>query len=134
MRETLALEMPSSAAMCSWVRRWRRNLSTASAVASEIWLGDERGFEERSRKPTTPSALKRATHLATVLGVVLNWRAAAALLSPLLHDGADHVLSTFGREAGIVVGVHSVPRRMLRSGDISVPGPDRMDNLLKVHS
>ena len=60
-----------------------------------------------------PRALKRATHLATVLGVVLNRRAAAALLSPLLHNGADHLLSTFGREAGIVVGVHSVPRRIV---------------------
>ena len=56
MRETLALEMASSAAMCSWVRRWRRKASTASAVARGIWLGDERGLEDRSRKPTMPSA------------------------------------------------------------------------------
>ena len=83
------------------------------AVASGIWLGDERGFEERSRKPTTPSALKRATHLATVFGVVLNWRAACSLAQPVVHNGADHVLSTFGREASIVVGVHSVPRRIV---------------------
>jgi hypothetical protein len=32
------------------------------------------------------------------------------------------------------VGVHSVRRESLVSGDISVPGRDRMDNLLKVHS
>src|SRR5262245_65925730 len=79
MRETLALEMPISAAMCSWVRRSRRKFSTASAVASGIWFGDERGLEDRSRKPSTPSAQKRSTHLPTVFGVVLNWRAAAAL-------------------------------------------------------
>ena len=53
-----------------------------SAVAREVWLGDESGLEDRSRKPTTPSASKRATHLATVLGVVLKRRAAATLLSP----------------------------------------------------
>jgi hypothetical protein len=45
---------------------------------SEAWLGDERGRDERSCKPTTPSARKRSTHLATVFGVVSNWRAAAA--------------------------------------------------------
>jgi hypothetical protein len=38
----------------------------------------ERGLEERSRKPSTPSTLKRLTYLATVLAVVLNWRAAYA--------------------------------------------------------
>jgi hypothetical protein len=32
------------------------------------------------------------------------------------------------------VGVHSVLRESLLSGDISVPGRNRMDNLLKVHS
>jgi hypothetical protein len=32
------------------------------------------------------------------------------------------------------VGVHSVLRESLRFGNISVPGPGRMDNLLKVHS
>jgi hypothetical protein len=40
------------------------------------------GREDRSRKPATPSVRKRSTHLATVFGVVLNWRAAAALLIP----------------------------------------------------
>src|SRR4029453_13578876 len=82
MRETLALEIPSSVAMCSWVRRSRRKLSTASHVAGWIWTADERGLEDRSRKPPTPSARKRSTHLPTVFGVVLNWRAAAALVIP----------------------------------------------------
>jgi hypothetical protein len=31
------------------------------------------------------------------------------------------------------MGVHSVLRESLVFGDFSVPGPDRMDNLLKVH-
>ena len=60
------------------------------------------------------------THLSTVFQVVLKRRAASALERPLVHDGADHVLSTSGREAGIVVGVHSVrPRESLTFGDIS---------------
>src|SRR5262249_16954694 len=91
MRETLALEMPISAAVYSWVRRSRRKFSTASAVASGIWLGDERGLEDRSRKPSTPSAQKRPTHLPTVFGVVLNWRAAAAL-DAAIHNGTNHFL------------------------------------------
>jgi hypothetical protein len=45
---------------------------------SEAWLGDERGRDDRSCKPATLWARKRWTHLATVFGVVLNWRAAAA--------------------------------------------------------
>src|SRR5277367_1009985 len=49
-----------------------------AAGVDPVWLGDERGFDERSCKPGTPSARKRPTDLATVFGVVLNWRAAAA--------------------------------------------------------
>jgi hypothetical protein len=47
---------------------------------------------------------------------------------------ASQVVSTFWRQAGILVRFHSVLRESLRFGDISVPGSDRMDNLLKVHS
>src|SRR6266536_1528261 len=39
------------------------------------------GFEERSRKPSTPSARKRTTHLPTVFGVVWYSRAVAALVT-----------------------------------------------------
>ena len=45
-------------------------------------VGDERGLEDRSHKLSTPSAQKRPTHLPTVFGVVLSWRAAAALDMP----------------------------------------------------
>ena len=51
-----------------------------------------------------------------------------------IHHGADHGLSTFRRQASILVRVHSVLRESLGFGDISVPGQDRMDNLLKVHT
>ena len=133
-RETVALEMPSSPAMCSWVRRWRRKASTASAVAREIWLGDERGFEDRSRKPTTPCALKRSSHLATVLGVVLKFRAAAALVS--LPSSTVRTMSSrpFGVRRALLWTFIRSPGVKLVCGNFSFPGPDRMDNLLKVHS
>jgi len=54
----------------------------ASQVEAGLLLGNERGLEERSSNPSTPCARKRLTHLATVLALVLNFRAAAALLSP----------------------------------------------------
>src|SRR6185437_270898 len=82
MRLTVAADTPTSVAICWPVWRCRRNVSITAHVAGAVWLGDERGLEERSRNPSTPSARKRLTHLATVLGVVLNWRAATALLSP----------------------------------------------------
>jgi hypothetical protein len=60
--------------------------------------------------------------------------AGRGLAAPVIRDGAHHVLSTFGCQPGILVGVRSVLRESLRFGNISVPGLDRMDNLLKVHS
>src|SRR5512144_3083383 len=56
--------------------------STAAHVACGVWPGDERGPEDRSRKPSTPSVRKRSTHFDTVFGVVLNLRAAPALVRP----------------------------------------------------
>jgi hypothetical protein len=62
----------NAAAICLPVWRCRRKASTATHVAGGVWLGNESGLEERSRKPSMPSARKRSTHLATVPGVVLN--------------------------------------------------------------
>jgi hypothetical protein len=73
MRLTVAGDTSTSAAICLPVWRCRRNVAMAVHVAGRVWLGDEWGLEERSRKPSTPSARKRLTHLATVFGVVLNW-------------------------------------------------------------
>ena len=42
-----------------------------------------------------------------------------SLAQPAVHNGADHVLSTFGCEAGIVVGVIRSPGESLTSGDIT---------------
>jgi hypothetical protein len=78
MRLTVAGDRPVSAAIAAWVRRWRRKASTASQVATAVWLGDERGREERSSKPATPLARNRPTHLPTVLAEVLKRRAASA--------------------------------------------------------
>src|SRR6266436_4479812 len=82
MRLTVAGDTPTLAAICLPVWRCRRNASIAEYVAGAVWLGKEWGREERSRNPSTPSARKRLTHLATVLAVVLKWRAAAALFRP----------------------------------------------------
>src|ERR1700676_509777 len=82
MRLTVAGDTPTSAAICLPVWRWRRNASITAHVAGSVWLGNERGLEERSCNPSTPSARNRLTHLATILGVMLNWRAAAAWLRP----------------------------------------------------
>jgi hypothetical protein len=73
--------------------------------------------------------LKRSTHLATVFDVVLKRRAAAAFAQAVVHNGADHLLSTFGREGALVWVFIRSPGESLTFGNISVPGPDRMDNL-----
>src|SRR6266516_1144513 len=124
MRETLALEMPSSAAMCSWVRRSRRNLSTSSAVARAIWLGNEWGFEERSRKPSTPSARKRATHLPTLFRrrVVLSCR--GGLGQPTIHYGANHRRPLGVRRAFLWMSIRSSANRYVWRHQLSRPGPN----------
>ena len=54
---------------------------------------------------------------------------------PAIHDGEDHVLSTSGRKARIVVGVHSVrPPRITDVWRHQLRETDRMDNLLQVHT
>src|SRR5215813_13366468 len=105
----------------------------ASHVTCEVWLSDE----EILRVITQPihaffaeafdpfgDRLRRGVELASGSRVALH----------AIHHGAHHLLSTFRGQAGILVGVHSVLRESLRFGNISVRGPGRMDNLLKVHS
>src|SRR5260221_3316349 len=82
MRLTVAGDTPTLAAICLPVWRCRRNASITEYVAGAVWLGKEWGREERSRNPSTPSARKRLTHLATVLAVVLKWRGGARLFLP----------------------------------------------------
>ena len=72
MRLTVAAETPTSAAICLPVWRCRRKTSTVAHMAGVAWLGDECGLDERSRKPSTPSASNRSIHLETVFGVVWN--------------------------------------------------------------
>jgi hypothetical protein len=67
------------------------------------------GRGERSCKPAAPSARNRATHLATVFGVVLNRRAATAFESPPSNHAARHRLSTSGRKGGILVRACACP-------------------------
>src|SRR5262245_46184516 len=120
MRETVAVERPSAAAMWLWVWRSRRQASTASAVASGVWLGNECGREERSRKPSTPSVRKRLTHLSTVFQLALNWRAASALESPLSTTARTMSSRPLGVSRALLwVSIRFVPRESLRFGDIS---------------
>src|SRR4051794_5423133 len=62
--------------------------STSAHVAAGVWPGYEKGLEERSRKPPAFGA-ECLIHLAKVFGVVLNCRAAAALVSPLSTKATD---------------------------------------------
>src|SRR5712671_2158656 len=134
MRLTVAGETPTSAAICLPVWRWRRKTSTTAHVVGAVWLGNERGLEERSRKPSTPPARNRSTHLATVFGVVLNWRAAAALPSPPSITHRTMASRPFGvRGAFLWVSIRSL-LGTLKLRNLSFLGPDRMDNLLKAHS
>jgi len=95
-------------------------------------LSNERGLEERSRKPSTPPARNRSTHLATVFGVVLNRRAAAALLSPA-STHRTMASRPFGvRGAFLWLFIWSL-RGTLKLRNLSFLGSDQMDNLLKAH-
>src|SRR5580700_8969708 len=77
-----------------------------------VWLGNERGLEERSRKPLTLCVLKRATHFPTVLGVVLKRRAAAAWLSPPSITARTICSRPFGvRRAFLWVSIRSSANR-----------------------
>jgi hypothetical protein len=133
MRLTVAAETPTSAAICAPVWRCLRKASTAAQTAGAVWLGDERGFDERSCKPATPSARKRPTHLATVFGVVLNSPAAAAFDRPPSITLRAIASRPFGvSDAFLCVSIR-FSRESLTFGDISVHASNRMDNLLKDH-
>src|SRR5882757_499530 len=107
------------------MQRWRRKLSAASQVASGIWPGDERGLEDRSRKPSRPSALKRSTHLATVFAVVLNRRAAAAFVSPPWTTARTISSRPFGvRRAFLCVSIRSSANRCVWQNQRSRSGPN----------
>ena len=65
IRLTVAFDRPSASAMWSCVQRSRRKASTASQVADDVWLGDERGLDERSTSPLIPNSRKRSVHFFT---------------------------------------------------------------------
>ena len=75
----------------------------------------------RSREPRSSSSSGRSCSAR-----------GGGLSQSAIHHGAHYFLSTFRRQAGILVGVNSVLHISLLFGDFIVPGPDRMDNLLKV--
>src|SRR5712672_1794720 len=126
MRLTVAGETPTSAAICLPVWRWRRKTSTTAHVVGAVWLGNERGLEERSRKPSTPSARNRSTHLATVFAVVLNWRAAAAFVTPSSITIRTIASRPFGvRGAFLWVSIRFSPRNLkLQQPQLPRSGPN----------
>ena len=102
--------------MWSCVQRARRKTSTASPVAQGVWLGEEWGLEDRSGKPGNALRAKPAQPLGDGLGRCLETACGLSLSHGLIHDGANHGLSTFRRKMGILVNVHSVLRRITDVG------------------
>src|SRR5437762_1249188 len=126
MRLTVAADTPTSAAICLPVWRCRRKTSTAAHVAGGVWLGNERGLEERSRNPSTPSARNRSTHLATVFAVVLNRTAAAAFVRPSSITLRTIASRPFGvRGAFLWVSIRFSPRNLkLQQPQLPRSGPN----------
>jgi hypothetical protein len=84
-----------------------------------------RGFEERSRKPSTPSARKRMTHLPTVFGVVWYSRAVAALVSPPATTARTIASRPLGvRQAFLWMSIRSSANRYVWQHQLSRPGPN----------
>src|SRR5205807_10621212 len=126
MRLTVAADTPTSAAICLPVWRCRRKTSTAAHVAGGVWLGNERGLEERSRNPSTPSARNRSTHLATVFAVVLNRTAATAFVRPSSITLRTIASRPFGvRGAFLWVSIRFSPRNLkLQQPQLPRSGPN----------
>lgn len=59
-------------------------------VAGGVRLGDEWGVEERSHNPSTPSWREPLDQFGNGFGVVLNWKAALALLGPPFEHASHH--------------------------------------------
>src|SRR6478672_8225367 len=106
MRLTVAAETPTSAAICAPVWRCLRKASTAAQTAGAVWLGDERGFDERSCKPATPDPfgdrLRRRVELPR----------RSHLRQTAFNHATRHRLSTFRRKRRILVRVHSASPRI----------------------
>jgi hypothetical protein len=110
-----------------WPRPWRMGPAQFGSAMSEA-------RDERSCKPATPSARKRRTHLATVFGVTLNWRAAAAWLNPPSTTARTIASRPFAVRGAFLWPSIRFSANRWRFGDFRVPGPGRMDNLPKDHS
>src|SRR3979409_1415580 len=89
--------------------------------SSGVWPGDERGLEDRSRKPSTPSAFEAINSLGGRLRRRVEPACGSSLCQPSMDDGADHVLSTFRCQASVLVGVHLVLCESLRLAKSAFP-------------
>ena len=120
------------AAICLPVQRWRRRASTFSTMATYVGRYRRCGREERSLRPSTPSALKRATHLRTVRGQTPAARAAASGVCPLSTPFTTRSRPSGVSRAFLWMFIRS-SEESLMSRNLSFLGSDRMDNLLKAH-
>ena len=129
------IEAESSFATATWdaarYRIWRSgNAQKVQSNGGGISSG--LGFsEDRSCKPSTPSARKRSTHLPTVFGVV--WSGPGGHGHAAIHHGANSSALDLSASGWHSCGCPISPQQIAAFGKISVPGPDRIDNLLKVH-
>ncbi len=128
-------EAESSFATATWdaarYRIWRSgNAQKVQSNGGGISSG--LGFsEDRSCKPSTPSARKRSTHLPTVFGVV--WSRPDGHGHAAIHHGANSSALDLSASGWHSCGCPISPQRIAAFGKISVPGADRINNLLKVH-
>ena len=103
-------------------------------MAGAVWLGNERGLDERSCKPSNSFGLEAIDPFGDGLWRCVELARHSGFGQPAVHHSADHHLSTSRGQRRILVCVHSVLHESLTFGDISVRDPIRMDNLLKAHS
>jgi hypothetical protein len=112
MRLTVAAETPTSAASCLPVWRCRRKASTAAQTAGVAWFGmiavsrsgRAQAFHALGLEPLDPlgDRLRRCVELARRGG----------LGQPAINHGANHHLSTFGRQRRILCACPFGPLRI----------------------
>ena len=105
-------------------------------LLDDLWRVGSRsrcGRDERSCKPSTPSARKRASHLRAVRGQTPAARAAASGVCPLTMCRTKSSRPCGVRRAFLWMFIRS-SGESLRSRNSSFLAQDRMDNLMKAHT
>jgi hypothetical protein len=132
MRLTVAGDTPTSAAICLPVSRWRRKISMIAHVEGAVWLGNERGLEERSRKPSLIVCAEPFDPLGDRLRRGVELERGGGFAQSSFHT-LHHGLSTFRRQGSILMAVHLVSPWNTEASQPQLLGSDQLDNLLKAH-